>query len=182
METRLDQLTKLAVLIRQRNEVETAITSIIGRPMALGHLGEYIAATIFNIRLEKSAAARAIDGVFRDGSLMGRTVNVKWYPKQENLLDITPAKLPDIYLVLTGPSSAAMSSRGLSRPWRFDTVFCFDAPKLVTALRKAGVKVGVAASVRRVFWDAAEIYPVQTSSLLPVSDEQRKLLALFALD
>lgn len=85
--------------------------------MTSGHLGEWIAARIFDIKLESSAATPGIDGRFRSGLLQDRTVNIKWYLKREGLLDTTASKALDYYLVPTGPPSAAVSSRDTTRPW-----------------------------------------------------------------
>jgi hypothetical protein len=63
------------------------------------------------------------------GPLQDRTVNVKWYLKQEGLLDITEALILD-YLVMTGPRSAATSSRKSTRPWQIDSVYLFRAVEL----------------------------------------------------
>jgi hypothetical protein len=111
--------------------------------------------------------------------LAGRSVDVKWYAKQEGLLDITPAALPDTYLVLTGPRAGAASSRGATRPWLIDAVYLFDAPALVEHLRLAGVKLGVATSVRQSLWQAAQLYPEANNPTLPLSEEQCRLLAQF---
>ena len=46
--------------------------------MTAGHLGEWIAAQVFDIELERSAY---IGGQFRTGPLQGQTVNMKWYLK-----------------------------------------------------------------------------------------------------
>jgi hypothetical protein len=43
------------------------------------------------------------------------------------------------------------------------------------------VKIGIATSVRRALWDAAEVYPAARSPHLVVSEEQRALLALFRI-
>jgi len=142
-------------------------------------MGEYIASHIFEIALEESASRKSIDGCFTKGELAGRSVNIKWYTKQEGLLDVTADALPDFYLVLTGPRSAASSSRGSVRPWVIDAVYLFDARELVSVLRSRGLKVGVATSVRQQLWDEAKIYPHQRNHGLVVSDEQRTLLALF---
>jgi len=95
--------------------------------MTSGHLGEWIASQVFDIELERSAAAAAIDGHFRSGLLEGRTVNIKWYLNREGLLDTSESDLLDYYLVLAGPPAAAASSRGGTRPRRIDSVFPFDA-------------------------------------------------------
>jgi len=106
----ITKLEQLAQLIRDKNRVEDAIADVIGRPALMGWVGEYIAASIFGIELEQSAARKSIDGHFVRGPLAGKTVNIKWYGKMEGLLDITPGHLPDFHLVMTGPKSGAISS------------------------------------------------------------------------
>ena len=172
-------LAVLAGLIKQRNATEIEIAAIIGRPASIGHLGEYIASKIFNITLARSATEKAIDGHFTDGPLAGRSVNIKWYAKHENMLDIAPAALPDYYLVLSGPKAAVASSRGAVRPWLIEQVYLFDAPQLVQALLPGGTLIGIATSVRQAFWTSAEIYPQPNNPLLTLSDEHRAALALF---
>ena len=112
-----DDLARLADIVRRRNALECEITELIGRPAAIGHIGEYIASRIFGIALEKSASAKAIDGHFSTDPIKGRSVNIKWYALREGLLDITPECLPDYYLALVGPRSSAMTSRARVRPW-----------------------------------------------------------------
>jgi len=175
----MDDLAQLAGMIRRRNQLEQEITAIIQRPAQIGHLGEYIAARIFGIALEQSAAHKGFDGRFTVGPLQGRTVNVKWYARCEYLLDINSLDLPDYFLVLTGPKIPAASSRKQMRSWLIEHAFIFDAPQLTEQLRLSGVKIGIASSVRKVWWEAAEIYPQPRSSLLLLADEQRAMLALF---
>ncbi len=175
----MDDLERLALLIRQRNDTEVEITRIIGRPAQIGNIGEYIAARVFKIALASSATEKGYDGHFEEGPLRGRTVNVKWYAKREGLLDIEPRSLPDFYLVLTGPPSPAVSSKGTPRPWLISSVCLFDAHGLVDELVKAGVKVGIATSVRKRLWDAAELWPNQRNTMLPLTDGQRRMLRLF---
>ena len=62
---------------------------------------------------------------------------------------------------MTGPKAQVMSSRGGIRPWLIHHVYLFDAPRLVVELRRRGLKIGVATSVRQSYWQAAEIYPAQ---------------------
>ena len=175
----MDDLLQLSKLIKTRNQLEEEITAIIGRPALIGHIGEYIASKIFAIDLEESASQKSIDGHFTMDPLRGYSVNIKWYGKYESILDITPDALPDFYLVLTGAKSSAMSSRGQTRPWLIKSVYLFDAPELFAALRKRGVKIGIATSVRQQHWQEAEIYPGQRNDRLLLSDGQRRLLALF---
>jgi hypothetical protein len=173
-------LAKLAELIAEKNRVCEQITAITGRPALIGHLGEFIAAQIFDIELATSAVNRGFDGVFRSGPMAGRTVNVKWYAKKEGLLDIRPDALPDCFLVLTGPQSHVMHSRGEWRPWLIDSVYLFEATKLVEELQNQGVKIGIATSVRKHLWAAAAIYPQTEQTSLPLSKAQIEGLKLFS--
>jgi hypothetical protein len=74
-------------------------------------------AQIFDIELEASAAAAGIDGCFRSGAPQDRTMNIRCYLKREGALDTTQSTAPDYYLVLAGPPSAAVPSRGTTWPW-----------------------------------------------------------------
>jgi hypothetical protein len=149
-------------------------------PVVAGHLGEWIAAQIFDIELESSAVAKAIDGRFRSGPLAGKTVNVKWYGKEEALLDVSQDPVLDCYLVMTGPRGAAASSRGSTRPLLITSVYLFDARGLLRELRERGVKIGVATSITRAQWTAAEIYPDATNRALSLAAAQEAILALYA--
>jgi hypothetical protein len=172
-------VARVAELLGGRNRIDGEIAEIIQRPMASGHLGEWIAARILDIELETSASSAAIDGRFRTGTLQGKTVNLKWYLKCEGLLDMTAAGSLDYYLVMTGPASSAASSRASTRPWRIDGVYLFDTGQLHADQRARGVRVGTAASIPRRWWDAAEIYPRASNPLLRVSAEQAAMLELF---
>ena len=174
------ELERVAALIAERNSVDAEIGAISGRPVVAGHLGEWIAAQVFDIALEDSAVARGIDGRFTTGQLSGRTVNVKWYAKREGNLDLAEDYEADFYLVMTGPRAAPVSSRGGTRPLRITAVYLLAITELLAELRARGVKIGVAASVRVGDWDAAEIFPRQANTALVLTDQQREALALFA--
>lgn len=173
------QLEELAEMLRERNVIDARIGQLINRPMTAGHAGEWIASRIFDIELEPSAVAKAIDGRFRTGPLAGRSVNVKWYLKREGLLDMTEDPALDYYLLLAGPKASSRDDRTL-RPWRIDAVYLFDAQALLTQQRDRGVKTGVAAGVRAQQWQDAEIYPTQTCQALILSAMEREKLRLFA--
>ena len=177
---RMKELEQLSKVIRLKNGVDDEIARIIGRPALIGHTGEYVAAKVFNIELEQNAAHKAIDGHFTDGFLDGKTVNIKWYAKREGILDVSPeAPPPDFYLVMTGAKTPAASSRGMTRPWLISQVFLFDARELLGNLGSRGVKVGIATSIRREYWEGAEIYPTPNNNKLTLSDRQKEILALF---
>ena len=176
-----DSFAQVAALLRQRNAIDVELARLINRPMTSGHLGEWIAAQIFNIELEASAVTVGIDGHFRSAPLQGRTVNIKWYLKREGLLDMTESTALDYYLVLTGPPSAAISSRGTTRPWCIEAVFLFDARQLRSEQMMRGVKRGVASSVTKQQWTAAEVFPSSTNARLTITSQQAEQLKLFAL-
>ena len=173
------ELEELAELIKVRNQIANEISSLIGRPAQIGHVGEFIASQVFNITLEESASTPAIDGFFSEGDLRGQSVNIKWYAKRENVLDITPEKLPNYYLVMTGPKATGLSSKGKSRPWLIRSVYWFNANELVSNLKEKNLKIGIATSVRQEYWDKAEIYPKSKNTSLILNEEQRQLLSLF---
>lgn len=174
-----DQVRELAQLIRERNAIDLKISQILQRPAGLGHIGEFIAANVFDIELHKSATAMGSDGVFRTGPLAGRQVNIKIYGKRENLLDLKEVDGPEYYLVLTGPSAAAVTSRGTTRPLVIDHVYLFKGDELLAGQRQRGVKIGVASSVPAALWSAANVYP-EDNAELPLTQAQRELLAAFA--
>jgi hypothetical protein len=174
-----ENLKKLAQAIKQRTVADNEIAGITGRPCERGHTGEYIAAYIFNITLQKSASHKGTDGHFNSGNFSGKTVNIKWYGKQEGLLDINPEALPDFYLAMTGPKAGTVSSRGTTRPWLISYVYLFNAAELIGALNRRGAKIGIATSIQGELWEAAEIYPTPRNSQLLLSDEQRSQLRLF---
>jgi hypothetical protein len=175
----MKKLERLAEFIHAKNKIDDEIAEIIGRPSLIGHVGEYIASEIFKIELEQSAVEKGIDGRFTQGLLKGQTVNVKFYAKRENLLDINPNHLPDYYLVMTGPKSAAVSSRGTTRAWVILGVYLFNSQKLMNELKNRNVKIGIATSVISKLWNEAEIYPNQSNNIIPLSEEQVQQLRLF---
>ncbi len=174
-----ESLRRISGLLASRNAIDADIGTIVGRPMTSGHLGEWIAAQIFDIELEVSASTAAIDGIFRSGPLKGATVNVKWYLKQEGVLDMSESDRLDYYLVLAGPPPSVVVPRATVRPWCIDSVFLFDARQLRDEQIQRGVKRGIASSVRKHQWAAAEVYPAATNPLLPVDAGQASALALF---
>lgn len=177
----LTQLHRLAELVKVKNSVEAEITAIIDRPAIIGHVGEYIASNIFNIELEESASNKGIDGYFRSGSLSGQSVNVKFYTKNERLLDITPNFLPDYYLVLTGDMNNACSSRGMVKPWCISYVYLFESKSLIEKLQERKLKIGTATSVAKIFWETAEVYPNSKNNSLILTEEQKGLIKLFQI-
>lgn len=63
-----ESLARVAVLLRDRNAIDSGISRVINRPVTAGHLGEWIASPVFDIALEESATAEGIDGRFCSGT------------------------------------------------------------------------------------------------------------------
>lgn len=177
--TEHERLRRLASLIRQRNDIDKEIAAAMGRPAHPGHIGDFVGAEIFDIRLHESATHKGSDGYFASGPLAGRSVNVKKYSTDQSILDIRPDALPDFFLVLTGPRTPPASSRGTTQPWTIESVFLFKAAPLVVKLRERGIKVGVATSVRRHLWDDAMIYPSPNNPALRLTPEQVSIIEMF---
>jgi hypothetical protein len=91
---------------------------------------------------------RRFDGHFQAGRLAGRSVNVKWYLRQESVLDMTASSTLDYYLVMTGPWLSSALGRNTS-PWLIDYVYFFDAQQLPAEKQRHGVKIGFATSVQK---------------------------------
>ena len=176
----MEELETLAALIHERNRVDESISRLIGRPATMGHIGEFIASKVFDIQLEVSAAHKAWDGRFTSGSLAGRTVDIKFYGKQEGLLAISQDEQPDYFLILTGRVAAAASSKGSTRPTTIEHVYLFEGRALAADVLQRGVKFGAAASIPKSQWEQAEIFPNAANPEMPVTKQQWTLLALFS--
>lgn len=176
-------LQGLASHIKIRNVVDGEIARTIGRPAHAGHIGEYVVAAIFDIELEQAANSKAIDGRFRSETLAGKSVNIKFGTRKDGMLNLVasldPTEHPDYYLVLTGPSSGATSTKGLTAPWVIRQVLLFESAALLGQLAKTGVKIGVATSVRSALWAEAMIYPEPTNFTLALTSDQIEALRLF---
>jgi hypothetical protein len=178
----IHEVKQLAQLLRERNEVAQKVSDLIRRPAQIGHVGEFIASRIFNIRLEPAANAKSIDGVFQEGPLAGKSVNIKFYAKLESLLAVPPSNPPDYFLVLTGPKATTMTSRGEARLWYIESVFLFDGRRLHQELTERGVKLCEATSIRNQQWCAAEVFPRSVNSNFRLSEIQKQALRLFSRD
>lgn len=175
-----EQLETLAHLIRGLNAARSAMAALIGRPADIGNLGEAIAAAVFGIELVDPASRKGYDGMFLKGALAGKTVDIKWYPRLENLLALDPENPPHYYLVMAGPRGDPESPRSAPRPWCIESVYLFNGPELIARCRKREVAVGVATTVRKADWVEAEIYPKDRNQVLTLTSEERRWLEMFA--
>ena len=175
-----EKLLTLIGLLDRRNSIDDEIARLIGRPALQGHVGEFVAAELFDIELNSSACNAGFDGRFRSGALARKSVNIKFYGKQESILDINDACVPDFYLVLSGDKGTNGSSRGQTRPLTIRRVYLFDAAELIAALRTSGVQIGIATTVRKAAWEHAEVFPRGNSTQLVLSDPQTEMLRRFA--
>ena len=154
-----NNLAELAELIGKRNEIEKRMSKIIDRPAEKGHIFEYIASQLFPIKLNGSAAKGGDDGIFTDGDLNGKKVDIKYYAINEHSIDLNPKVDQDTYLLIfTGPYQPASSSKGKARPLRIDRIYMFNEKELCDQLGY-NVKIGIATSVRSEYWNGNEIYP-----------------------
>lgn len=178
----MESLHTLASLVQIRNVVDGEIARIIGRPAHPGHIGEFVAAAIFDIQLMTSASHKAIDGHFQSGPLAGRSANIKYGSRKDGLMNLVaspdPVDHPDYYLVLTGPNVGASSSKGHHAPWVIQQAFLFESRELLKKLALKGIKPGTATSIRTALWAEAMIYPESGTRML-LSAQQRETLLLF---
>ncbi|MHB9145808.1 MAG: hypothetical protein ACYC5Y_10800 [Symbiobacteriia bacterium] len=166
-------MLELAALVRDHNAATQRISEIIRRPALTGHIGDFIAAEVFDIELEPSASSKGIDGYFRRGPLVGQSVNVRFYLDHDGLLGINPDAVPDYFLVLAG-------SKGSPDAWRLTSVFLLEGDALVSGLRRRGVRIGNATSISRPTWNAAEIFPsTDMRGILVLSPRQQEVLGWF---
>lgn len=176
------QLQELAQQIRNLNDIMEEVFHLIGESCEKGHVGEFIASEIFDIQLFPTKTVKRTDGVFRIGQLRGKSVNIKFYPKREGILDLPTSAPnpppPDYYLVMTGPKG--VRNKKEPRPWVIDAVYLFNAREIVRYLHERGRKVGTASSILDEKWSEAEIYPTQRCTLLSIIPAQRKMLQLFS--
>ena len=168
----------LADLLRQKNLLDSKISAITGRPASQGHTGEFIASVVFDVELHQSATFAGSDGVFASGPLVGKSVNIKWYGRNEYVLDIATKHVPDYFLVLCGPTGS-VASRGGIRPWVIDSVHLFHAADLIAELAVRGVKIGIATSVVKEAWRRAEIFPAASTRYV-LNDRQRAMIEPFS--
>lgn len=173
-------LPRLAELLRARNTVESNIANLLQCDVDLSHIGEQIAASIFGIRLVPTLNPNGPAGIFTQSALLGKTVDIRWYPRREGFLNIHTDPAPDYTLVLAGPKLDPNEARALVNPWIISSAYLFHMPDLLATLRARGVRVGPRVSVNSHLWEQAEIFPVQRNPTLPLSNEQRQSLQLFA--
>ncbi|WP_189081292.1 hypothetical protein [Mangrovihabitans endophyticus] len=162
-----DVLRELAALMAERGGIDARITHLTGRPAGPGGLRDFLAARVLGIEPAKDTG---YDGVFRSGTLAGRTVCIRTYDEATN--DVG-ADACDHYLVFGGPEQPD--------GWRPSAMSLFDAKRLADRLTDRWVRTGVAAGLRAADLDAARIYPTEgPEALLSLTPEQRAALALFA--
>ena len=87
----------------------------------------------------------------------------------------SPKKIKDLF----ARSDAATTKADKGKHLEDLAVYLFEMVALRQAISESGVKVGVATSVRRPLWDAAQIHPVRPESPLVLSPEQGEFLLLF---
>jgi hypothetical protein len=156
----MGNVESLVSLLKERNQIDRRITQIIQRPAEKGHIAEWIASKIFPIELNNESNKEGYDGVFTDGELKGKKVDVKFYAANEHIIDLNPNIKEEIYLlVFTGPYRAAGSSKNKERPFCIKNVYLFNELELCNSLKENGIKLSVATSVRKEYWEKSQVYP-----------------------
>ena len=171
----------LAELVGEWHQHKPDIREIIGKRATLGNIGDFIGARIFDIALFDDADSNPIDGYFKSGPRIGKSVNIRMYSRNDYRLDVDPTTSPDHYLVFTGPETEEPLPRGSMLPWGVEGVFLFNARPLIAKLRREGKKLDDATSVREEDWDRARIYPRRGGAPLRLTDEQRAAIRWFVL-
>jgi hypothetical protein len=175
----MSNLKHLAELLHARNTVESNIANLLGNGVNQSTVGEYIAANIFGITLIPSGRHTEFAGIFANQPLLGKTVDVQWYPRREGFLNVHSEPAPDYYLVLAGPKQESSTARALVNPWVINSVHLFDGRELLNALRERGVQIGSHTSVINQLWERVELFPTPHNNRLLLTAEQRQLLQLF---
>jgi hypothetical protein len=175
----MDDLAQLAELIKTRNWVDGYISTLANCSPQMAPVGAFIASRVFRIASPKPASRRSCEGHFAQGSLAGRSVNIRWLPRPGGVLDIDLDALPDFFLVLAGSRHQGTSRGGGSQPWLIASVHLFDAGALVDELRRRGTRITTATPVPQDLWQEAEVYPTQHNPILALSAGQREMLAQF---
>lgn len=156
----MEDIESLAELLKERNMIDSKIVGIIHRPAEKGHMAEWIASQAFPIELNDKANRRDDDGVFTDGELKGKKVDVKFHSLNEHLINLNKEAAEDVWLlVFTGPYEPAGHPRKKNRPFRITNTYLFNEKELCNDLKKQKRKVGVGTSLKREYWEKAEIYP-----------------------
>jgi len=168
-----DDFQVVSKCIKQRNMIELEVSKITKRPFIIGHIGEYIASEIFDIKLNASATEKISDGIFSSGKFQNKSVNIKYYSRKGRGLDLSSTVHPDYYLVLMGSSKSKESC-----PWDIENVYIFESKTLLGYLNKK-VKIGIATSVKKEYWESALVYSSYLHENSKTSEEIQEKLKLF---
>jgi len=135
-----DNIKQLVHLIRERNEINTKILKIVGLPILIEYIDEYIMSFIFKIHITNSPSKYGLYGYFiedftdnlfkgeykgkMEGDYKGKTVNIKWYTERPDKIENNPDYLPDFHLAIIGTSSKCYSM--YDEIWHVDEIFIFN--------------------------------------------------------
>ena len=155
----MEQIKEFSELINQRNEIDHKIVKYTRRPAEKGHIAEWVASKAFPINLNERGNQSEYDGIFNSGDLKGKYVDIKYHAVNNHIMNINSKLTSEVYLlVFTGPYESAQSSKGKDRPFCISNIYLFNENELYEKL-KNWVKISVATSVRKTYWEEKEIYP-----------------------
>jgi len=66
------------------------------------------------------------------------------------------------------------------RPWVIESVYLFGSRRLIPQLRQLGLKIGVAISVRKQFWEDSMIFPARQDRSMELTAHRIAALRLFS--
>src|SRR5258707_3730228 len=137
----MNNLPRLAELLKARNTVEGNIANLIEHPVNIASVGDYIASVIFGITHTESAQ-KAIYDKFSYGPLAGHTVDVQWHTRREGDLSLRTDPPPDYYLVFAGPKVGSNSFHSLATPWGIKAAYLFATRELLPPFHARVVQIG----------------------------------------
>ena len=178
----MEELRRLAELVRKRNQKAGRISSIFRQPDQPEKVRERIASRVFGIEISSGPGEKVISGHFTEGKLAGNAVNIKWYARNDGRLSMQENPLPDFYLVLTGPKTGKEGSTAAISLWTLDYVYLFRTEVIMGQLRLRGAEPSETTRIRRRDWNRCELYPESRCSYLNLSDAQMEMLKLFSSD
>src|SRR5260370_37348918 len=104
----MNNLPRLAELLKARNTVEGNIANLIEQPVNIASVGDYIASVIFGITHTESAQ-KVIYDKFSYCPLAGHTVHVQWHTRCEVARRLRTDSTPDYYIGMVGQTTVSSS-------------------------------------------------------------------------
>jgi hypothetical protein len=174
---RKKEIVELSSLIKRINGAKEDIAELIGRPAAIQGIGESIAAEILGVSLQETAPHIRRTGVFLDGPMKGKRVEIEWQVRSFDAVSV--GEEADCLLYLVGISSFYRTPHEYYRPWLINSVYFID-PEELSRLRKSDQGCIWDISMKKEEWKKFEIYPESNSQHLVLDEGQKEMFGLFS--